>query len=237
MGMIAQKYSEPTPLPDPEGYTETGQDALWPYEKGEKLPTAEDIVDNILVTLKTRPRFGATTVMDQCSYDGAVRRMSLLAGNRGRPPALYYDPITPYASAKLVQETMVDSSRLVLQDTAVQVLRRYFPDGVIPEEPENCGRDISNVSVLQIPRIFHGMNSFTAGNGDHVTITDPTMTTAASPLSRGGSRLTGVSPIDHYLEISDGIATQNMKRRHIMINGGTFIINVPRFNERRHLPF
>lgn len=60
----------PAPSPDPEGYVETGQSELLrlaiscgdarPYQPGEKWPSAEEIVDKMLVSLETYPRFGAT---------------------------------------------------------------------------------------------------------------------------------------------------------------------------------
>ncbi|KAJ7694838.1 hypothetical protein B0H17DRAFT_456421 [Mycena rosella] len=76
MRMIASKYMDPAPAPDREGYIETGQGALLrlaiscgdarPFRKSEIWPTAEEIVDRILVTLKTYPRFGATVhLMEQ----------------------------------------------------------------------------------------------------------------------------------------------------------------------------
>jgi hypothetical protein len=68
--IITRKYSDPSPLTDSEGYSYTGQEALGrlaiscgdarAYGADEKRPTAEDIVDNILETLKTQPHFGAT---------------------------------------------------------------------------------------------------------------------------------------------------------------------------------
>jgi hypothetical protein len=70
MRMIARRYSDPDPPPDKEGYIETEQWELWrlaiscgdarPYGKGEKWPTAEEIVDRILGTMEESPRFGAT---------------------------------------------------------------------------------------------------------------------------------------------------------------------------------
>ncbi|KAJ7434499.1 hypothetical protein B0H11DRAFT_2296253 [Mycena galericulata] len=66
---ISRGFGAPAP-PDPEGYTETGQVELLrlaiscgdarPYQPGEKGPTAEEIVGNILVTMEKAPRFGAT---------------------------------------------------------------------------------------------------------------------------------------------------------------------------------
>jgi hypothetical protein len=70
MPMIYHRYSDSSPAPEHDGYVETRQDELkrlaiscgdaLPYAEGEQWPTAEEIVDNILVTLKTYPRFGAT---------------------------------------------------------------------------------------------------------------------------------------------------------------------------------
>jgi hypothetical protein len=68
--LIAPKYSDPWLPTDTEGYSYTGQKALGrlaiscgdapTYGADEKQPTAEDIVDNILETLRSQPRFGAT---------------------------------------------------------------------------------------------------------------------------------------------------------------------------------
>jgi hypothetical protein len=68
--MVAREFSEASPPPGSEGYVYTGQEALLrlaiscgdarPYGKDEKWPTAEDMVDSILETMKESPRFGAT---------------------------------------------------------------------------------------------------------------------------------------------------------------------------------
>ncbi|CAK5276542.1 unnamed protein product [Mycena citricolor] len=190
--LVAPPYSPPSPEPDQEGYIETGQGDLWrlilscgdalPYPGGNKTwPTAEEIVDNVLVTMETWPRFGGTVhLMEQhggCQYwagtgVGPTRYRSMLASfpifdSTGTvqktltTPALLlantHDPITPYSSAKIVQNTMGASSRLVLQDVpghsylapttqcAIRLISEYFANGVIPEDAETfCSREIDN---------------------------------------------------------------------------------------------
>ncbi|CAK5274325.1 unnamed protein product [Mycena citricolor] len=190
--LVAPPYSPPSPEPDQEGYIETGQGDLWrlilscgdalPYPGGNKTwPTAEEIVDNVLVTMETWPRFGGTVhLMEQhggCQYwagtgVGPARYRSMLASfpifdSTGTiqktltTPALLlantHDPITPYSSAKIVQNTMGASSRLVLQDVpghsylapttqcAIRLISEYFANGVVPEDAETfCSREIDN---------------------------------------------------------------------------------------------
>ncbi|KAJ7653178.1 hypothetical protein DFH06DRAFT_1417594, partial [Mycena polygramma] len=70
-----------------------------------------------------------------------------------------HDLITPYASAKIVKDTMGDSARLLLQgsaghsylapttDCATKVIQNYFAGGIIPDEPEiwlQCEREVDN---------------------------------------------------------------------------------------------
>ncbi|KAJ7148751.1 TAP-like protein-domain-containing protein [Mycena crocata] len=185
MQLIAAKYSDPSPPPDAEGYTETGQGALLRlaiscgdarrYEEGERGPTAEEIVDAILVTLETHPRFGATVhLMEQhggCHFwpgtgVGPTRFTGPFNKTLATPTLLVantHDPITPYASAKIVQETMGNSSRLLLQgaaghsyltpttECAMRVIRSYFADGIIPEAAETwCEREVGNYFIDEI---------------------------------------------------------------------------------------
>ncbi|KAF7324929.1 hypothetical protein MKEN_00535200 [Mycena kentingensis (nom. inval.)] len=141
MHMIKHPFSDPSPPPDPEGLVDTGQgelmrlaiscgDAL-PYGADRATwPTAEGIVDEILTTLKEFPRFGATVhMMEQhggCQFwPGTGVGPTRYRGPWNKPlatPMLLvaskYDPITPYAAAKIVKDTMGDSARLILQDTA-----------------------------------------------------------------------------------------------------------------------
>ncbi|KAJ7122102.1 TAP-like protein-domain-containing protein [Mycena epipterygia] len=182
MRMIAHRYSDPAPAPDHEGYIETGQSELLrlaiscgdarSYQPDEKRPTAEEIVDNILVTLETQPRFGATVhLMEQhggCHFwpgtgVGPARFTGPFNKTLATPTLVVantHDPITPYASAKIVHNTMGDSARLLLQDVAghsylapttecaAQVIRSYFADGVIPEAPETrCAREVKNYFI------------------------------------------------------------------------------------------
>ncbi|KAJ7143677.1 hypothetical protein C8R44DRAFT_758636 [Mycena epipterygia] len=182
MRMIARRYSDPVPAPDHEGYIETGQGELLrlaiscgdarSYQPGEKGPTAEEIVDNILVTLETQPRFGATVhLIEQhggCHFwpgtgVGPARFTGPFNKTLATPTLIVantHDSITPYASAKIVHKTMGDSARLLLQDEAghsylapatdcaAQVMRCYFADGVILEEPEtHCAREVKNYFI------------------------------------------------------------------------------------------
>ncbi|KAJ7653173.1 TAP-like protein-domain-containing protein [Mycena polygramma] len=199
MRMVYLPYSDPAPLPEHDGYVETGQgellrlaiscgDAL-PYAEGEKWPTADGIVDDILVTMKTSPRFGATVhLMEQhggCQYwpgtgVGPARFTGPFNKTLATPTLLVantHDPITPYASAKIVKDTMGDSARLLLQgsaghsylapttDCATKVIQNYFADGIIPDEPEIwCEREVDNyfkdlsASSDLVERVL-GMNS------------------------------------------------------------------------------
>ncbi|KAJ7146355.1 hypothetical protein C8R44DRAFT_864127 [Mycena epipterygia] len=194
---VAPEYSEPAPAPDHDGYVETGQVDLMrlaiscgdarAYRPGEKWPTAEEIVDNILVTLETYPRFGATVhLMEQhggCHFwpgtgvgpqrftgpfNKTLATPTLIVANTRRSSLplrtqlnlAVDDPITPYAIANTVHNTMGDSSRLLLQGTAghsylapttacaAEVIRRYFADGVIPEASETrCEREVENFFI------------------------------------------------------------------------------------------
>ncbi|KAJ7434498.1 hypothetical protein B0H11DRAFT_2296252 [Mycena galericulata] len=183
---ISRGYGAPAP-PDPEGYTETGQGELLrlaiscgdarPYQPGEKGPTAEEIVDNILVTMEKAPRFGATVhLMEQhggCQYwpgtgVGPPRFTGPFNKTLATPTLIHastHDAITPYAAAKIVHETMGNSSRLLLQGSighaylapttkcSAKVIRSYFVDGVIPDEPETfCPREVDNFFVDQANR-------------------------------------------------------------------------------------
>ncbi|KAJ6459409.1 TAP-like protein-domain-containing protein [Mycena vulgaris] len=184
MRMIARPYSDPAPTPDPAGYTETGQGELLrlaiscgdarAYSPGEAWPTAEGIVDDILVTMEKYPRFGATVhLMEQhggCHFwpgtgVGPARFRGPFNKTLATPTLIIantHDPITPYASAKIVHETMGDSARLLLQGSAghsylapatacaKEVIRRYFTDGVVPGAPETrCEREVENYFVEQ----------------------------------------------------------------------------------------
>ncbi|KAJ7171173.1 TAP-like protein-domain-containing protein [Mycena filopes] len=181
--MIYPPYSDSSPAPEPDiGYTETGQselgrlaiscgDAL-PYGTGEKPPTAEDIVDDILGSLRTYPRFGASvhlieqhggchlwpgTGVGPARFTGPFNKTlatpTLIVANT-------HDPITPYKSAKVVHDTMGNSSRLLLQgsaghawcapptECARKVIRAYFADGIVPEVSETvCEREAENFFV------------------------------------------------------------------------------------------
>ncbi|KAJ7720275.1 alpha/beta-hydrolase [Mycena maculata] len=180
---VMRGYVEPMPA-DPEGYVETGQGELQrlaiscgdarPYLEDEPWPTAEEIVDKILVTLVTRPRFGATVhLMEQhggCHFwpgtgAGPARFTGPFNKTLATPTLIVantHDPITPYPAAKIVHNTMGASSRLLLQGTighsylapftecAAQVIRSYFADGIIPEAPETyCPREVENFFVDQ----------------------------------------------------------------------------------------
>ncbi|KAF7368853.1 hypothetical protein MVEN_00210800 [Mycena venus] len=180
--MIYPPYSDPSPSPEYDGYVETGQgellrlaiscgDAL-PYAKGEKWPTADEIVDNILVTMEKYPRFGATVhLMEQhggCHFwpgtgVGPTRFTGPFNKTLATPTLIVantHDPITPYASAKIVKEMMGNSARLLLQgsaghsylapttDCAAKVISGYFAKGIIPEDPETwCEREVDNYFV------------------------------------------------------------------------------------------
>ncbi|KAJ7213052.1 hypothetical protein GGX14DRAFT_564097 [Mycena pura] len=198
--MIYHPYSDPSPSPERDGYVETGQEELMrlaiscgdglPYAKGEKWPTADEIVDNILVTMEEYPRFGATVhLMEQhggCHFwpgtgvgptrftgpfNKTLATPTLIVANTRQSFLLRFpchrerqiatdDPITPYASAKIVKEMMGDSARLLLQgsaghsylapttDCAAKVISGYFAKGIIPEDPETwCEREVENYFV------------------------------------------------------------------------------------------
>ncbi|KAF7304324.1 hypothetical protein HMN09_00834200 [Mycena chlorophos] len=178
MPMIIYPLSESSPAPDSEGLVEKGQgellrlaiscgDAL-PYEEGN-MPTAESIVDEILVTLREFPRFGATVhMMEQhggCQYwpgtgvgppryrgpwnKTLVTPMLMVANS--------HDPVTPHAAAKMVLDSMGTSARLILQETAghsyiatmtdctASLIRRYFIEGHVPADQETlCPREVNN---------------------------------------------------------------------------------------------
>ncbi|KAJ7621033.1 TAP-like protein-domain-containing protein [Roridomyces roridus] len=180
---VTRAPGDPAP-PDPEGYVETGQGELLrlaiscgdapPYRADEKWPTAEDIVDDILISLKTYPRFGATVhLMEQhggCQFwpgtgVGPKRFTGPFNKTLATPTLIMantHDPITPYAAAKYMHNTMGNSSRLVLQgtighsylapmtDCGAEIIRQYFAEGVIPEKPETfCPREVDNFFVDQ----------------------------------------------------------------------------------------
>ncbi|KAJ6557737.1 TAP-like protein-domain-containing protein [Mycena capillaripes] len=181
MRMIYSAYRDPSPAPDHDGYVETGQGELLrlaiscgdarPYDD-QKWPTAEDIVDDILVTLKSYPRFGATVhIMEQhggCHFwpgtgVGPTRFRGPFNKTLVTPTLIVantHDPITPYAAAKIVKDTMGGSARLVLQgsvghsylapatDCASKIISSYFADGIIPDEPEiHCAREVENFFI------------------------------------------------------------------------------------------
>ncbi|KAJ6551736.1 TAP-like protein-domain-containing protein [Mycena capillaripes] len=135
-------------------------------------PTAEEIVDNILVTLKAYPRFGATVhLMEQdggCQFwpgtgVGPARFSGPFNKTLATPTLIVantHDPATPYASAKIVKDTMGDSARLVVQgtvghsylapatDCATNVIRNYFAGGIIPDDPETwCEREVESYFI------------------------------------------------------------------------------------------
>ncbi|KAJ7248287.1 TAP-like protein-domain-containing protein [Mycena haematopus] len=182
MRMVYRPYSDPSPRPEPDGYQETGQGELLrlaiscgdglPYAGDEKWPTAEEIVDRILVTLETFPRFGATVhLMEQhggCHFWPGTgvgpKHFTGPFNNTLATPMLIvantYDPITPYASAQIVKTTMGDSARLLLQDApghsylapttacATKVISDYFARGVVPDDAEmRCEREVENYFV------------------------------------------------------------------------------------------
>ncbi|KAJ7171065.1 hypothetical protein C8R46DRAFT_1087578 [Mycena filopes] len=182
MRMIVPPYMDADPAPEQDGYVETGQVALLrlaiscgdalPYAEGEVWPTAEEIVDDILVTMKTSPRFGATVhLMEQhggCQFwpgtgVGPTRFTGPFNKTLATPALIVsnsHDPITPYASGKIVLEMMGDSARLVLQGAAghsyltpttacaTKVIQRYFAEGVVPEDRETwCEREVGNYFV------------------------------------------------------------------------------------------
>ncbi|KAJ7080576.1 TAP-like protein-domain-containing protein [Mycena belliarum] len=200
LAMVARKYSAPAPAPDAEGYVATGQGELQrlaiscgdarPYAPGEAWPTAGEIVDNILVTLKESPRFGATVhLMEQhggCHFwpgtgVGPTRFTGPFNKTLATPTLILantHDPITPYKSAKLVLDTMGDSARLVVQgtaghsylapmtDCAKRVVQRYFAEGAIPQARETrCGREIDNFfvdreKIAVNPKLVHSRLGF-----------------------------------------------------------------------------
>ncbi|KAJ7290169.1 hypothetical protein C8J57DRAFT_1610690, partial [Mycena rebaudengoi] len=162
--LIAPKYSDPWLPTDTEGYSYTGQKALGrlaiscgdarAYGADDKQPTAEDIVDNILETLRSQPRFGATVHLVE-QHGGCHLWPGTGVGPRRftgpwnvSPAKITDDPITPYAAGKIVHETMRNSSRLLVQgaaghswlspttNCAAKVLQQYFADGIIPEKSE-----------------------------------------------------------------------------------------------------
>ncbi|KAJ7062044.1 TAP-like protein-domain-containing protein [Mycena amicta] len=145
------------------GWQSRAGDAL-PYKDGE-WPTAERIVDDILVTLKDFPRFGATVpMMEQhggCQFwPGTGVGPTRFRKTLSTPMLLVansHDPVTPYAAAKIVLDTMGASARLILQETAghsyiatmtdctANLIRRYFVQGIVPTEQETrCPREITN---------------------------------------------------------------------------------------------
>ncbi|KAJ6629308.1 TAP-like protein-domain-containing protein [Mycena sp. CBHHK59/15] len=182
MRLIAHKYTAPEPPADPEGYVYTGQDELGrlaiscgdarAYKPGEAWPTAEGIVDDILVTLGEYPRFGATVhLMEQhggCHFwpgtgVGPERFTGPWNKTLATPMLIVsntHDPVTPYAAGKIVRETMGSSARHLVQGAAghsyltpttrcaTKVVQGYFADGIIPEESETwCEREVENYFV------------------------------------------------------------------------------------------
>ncbi|KAJ7020170.1 alpha/beta-hydrolase [Mycena alexandri] len=182
MRMIAPRYRDPSPAPEHDGYVETGQGELLrlaiscgdarQYVDGDTWPTAEGIVDDILVTLESFPRFGATVhLMEQhggCQFwpgtgVGPTRFTGPFNKTLATPTLIVsntHDPITPYAAGKIVLETMGDSARLLLQGAAghsyltpttacaTKVIQSYFADGVIPEDRETwCEREVDNYFI------------------------------------------------------------------------------------------
>ncbi|KAF7304321.1 Abhydrolase-4 domain-containing protein [Mycena chlorophos] len=165
--------------PDEDGRVYIGQEALCrlaiscgdalPRAEGERVPTAGEIVDEMLVTLRdVSPRFGAT-------MEGAIIGPGRVLGRNGiedlgmqktlATPTLVvsniYDPITPLAAGTIVQTTMGDANaHHLIQDTAghaylapdtacgAEVIRKYFVEGVLPQGRETrCVRDHGNYFV------------------------------------------------------------------------------------------
>ncbi|KAJ6570019.1 hypothetical protein B0H10DRAFT_2108868 [Mycena sp. CBHHK59/15] len=158
MRLIAHKYTAPEPPADPEA---TCILAKMTYKPGEAWPTAEGIVDDILVTLGEYPRFGATmglpfwpgTGVGPERFTKTLATPMLIVSNT-------HDPVTPYAAGKIVRETMGSSARHLVQGAAghsyltpttrcaTKVVQGYFADGIIPEEPETwCEREVENYFV------------------------------------------------------------------------------------------
>ncbi|KAF9466084.1 TAP-like protein-domain-containing protein [Collybia nuda] len=180
--MVTRELTEASPPQDSEGYTYTGQEPLLrlaiscgdarPYGKNEKRPTAGEIVDSILETMKESPRFGATVhLMEQhggCQFwpgtgvgperyfgpfNKTLATRTLILSNT-------HDPITPYAAGKIVQRTMGASSHLLVQgsaghsylspttECATKIIQQYFVQGILPDGSESkCEREVKNIFV------------------------------------------------------------------------------------------
>ncbi|KAF7303665.1 AB hydrolase-1 domain-containing protein [Mycena indigotica] len=126
---INHRYPSPNPPSDPDGYVDIGQgnlgrlaiscgDAL-PRTPKENLPTAEDIINDILATLRdTSPRFGATVhLMEQhggCQFwpgtgVGPTRFRGPFNQTLATPMLVVsniYDAITPVAAGRIIRSQM-----------------------------------------------------------------------------------------------------------------------------------
>ncbi|KAF7324915.1 hypothetical protein MKEN_00533700 [Mycena kentingensis (nom. inval.)] len=182
------RFSSPTfsPLPNempraPDGFVDVGQheltrltiscgDAL-PREKDEGLPTAAEIVDDLLVTLRdVSPMFGATVHMNEqhggCQYwpgtgVGPARYRGPFNKTLATPMLILsntHDAITPYAAGKIVQQQSPNAHHLVQESAghsylapytscALNAIRAYFVNGELPAGNENetrCKREMGS---------------------------------------------------------------------------------------------
>ncbi|KAJ7054746.1 hypothetical protein C8F01DRAFT_1162780 [Mycena amicta] len=174
---ITRGYAAPDPPPDEDGYVNIGQDTLarlaiscgdaLPRSPKEAWPTAGEIVDDILVTMRdVSPRFGATVhLMEQ--HGGCHFWPGTGVGPTRVPSEFFsdfafgmYDAITPAAAGKIVHSQMGENAHHVIQESAghsylapdtacaAEVIRAYFADGVMPEGNETrCARDMGNYFV------------------------------------------------------------------------------------------
>ncbi|KAI0658733.1 TAP-like protein-domain-containing protein [Cubamyces menziesii] len=128
-------------------------------------PTPEEVIDEQLYVLEHVSRFGLAVVVSEpdagCQFwpvtpperflgtwNHTLRNPMLIISNTA-------DPATPIANGKLVQETLGNSSRLLVQDSpghcslalpsicTVKAMRAFFADGTLPKEGTICPVDAS----------------------------------------------------------------------------------------------
>ncbi|KAI0672369.1 TAP-like protein-domain-containing protein [Trametes maxima] len=128
-------------------------------------PTPEEVIDEQLYALEHVSRFALAVVVSEpdagCQFwpvtpperflgpwNSTLRNPVLIISNTA-------DPATPLANGKLVDETLGNSSRLLVQDSpghcslalpsicTVKALRAFFANGLLPAEGTICGVDAS----------------------------------------------------------------------------------------------
>ncbi|KAI8989178.1 TAP-like protein-domain-containing protein [Trametes punicea] len=139
-------------------------------------PTPEEIIDEQLWVLENVSRFSLAVVVSEpdagCQYWPVTPPERFLGpwNNSLHNPILIIsntaDPATPIANGKLVQETLGNSSRLLVQDSpghcslalpslcTIRAMRAFFANGTLPEEGTVCSVDASPFPQVETVKVY-----------------------------------------------------------------------------------